>query len=86
MTKDEQALKLIRLARTIQTALAENDGALLKDSLSHTPLQIHLDKELFAAVARASSPDEPTALYTCSSLQARLRVGGIEFSVCCNLV
>lgn len=85
MTKDEQALKLIALSKSIETALTENDGELLKDSLSSTPLQIHLDSATFASVARLARPIKPEAIYANASLQARLRVGFIEFAVCHNL-
>lgn len=84
MTKDEQVLKLLKLAEAVNSMVKEE--GLLEDTLGVCgSLRFHLDDRTFNALARFSKIEVKT-FYIHGSLHAEIMTGAVEFTMCHNLI
>ena len=73
MSKDEQAMKLLKLANEIDRALTEPD--ILQDTYGFSDaLRFHLDGATFAAVERLSRIT-PSTDYQNACVHAKIKIG-----------
>ena len=84
MTTDEQALKLIRLAETINNGLGE-EGILYGTLGVSNSLDILCGDKLFAAIAHLSKQKVEIS-YSSAAFHGEIIMGNVKFSVCHNLL